>query len=104
NIDYSIQEPPIEIIVKKDFVKHFLAYLESLEETNTKIIDLNLTKRELEVLECLTKGFNNKEIAKQLNVSVHTTKIHIHNIFSKLNVQDRTEAVVKAIKEKIIEL
>ena len=48
-------------------------------------------------------GKTNSEIAEELFVSSHTTKAHIGNIFMKMGVHDRTEAVVQALKYKIIE-
>jgi len=60
-----------------------------------------LTKRELEVLRLLTKGMLNKEIAKALYISEKTVKNHISSIFRKLDVQDRTQAAVYAIKHRI---
>ena len=62
----------------------------------------HLTERELEVLKLLVKGKSNTEIAKDLIVSVHTAKAHVCSILQKLCVDDRVQAAVKAIKEKII--
>ena len=60
-----------------------------------------LTERELEVLKLLSKGMLNKEIANDLFISEKTVKNHISSIFRKLDVQDRTQAAVYAIKNKI---
>jgi len=60
-----------------------------------------LAKRELEVLRLLTKGMLNKEIAKTLYISEKTVKNHISSIFRKLDVQDRTQAAVYAIRHRI---
>lgn len=54
--------------------------------------DVELTDREMEVLECLGKGLKNKEIADQLFIEVGTVKNHVHNILEKLNVSSRNEA------------
>ncbi|MGI6084457.1 MAG: response regulator [Acetivibrionales bacterium] len=62
-----------------------------------------LTDREIEVLKLLSKGMLNKEIATNLFISEKTVKNHISNIFRKLNVQDRTQAAVYAIKNRIVE-
>lgn len=93
----------IEIIVKKDFIKNLLVKLWSMQK-KLPVLENPLTKREKQVLKYLSDGKNNAEISETMNVSIHTTKVHIHNIFSKLAVQDRTEAVVKAIKYKIIDI
>jgi two-component system response regulator DegU len=62
-----------------------------------------LTAREIDVLRCLTKGMLNKEIARELFISEKTVKNHISSIFRKLDVQDRTQAAVYAIKNRIAE-
>jgi len=58
-----------------------------------------LTSREKEVLECLAKGWLYKEIANKLNITIGTVRQHIHNIYDKLHVQNRTEALNKLIKK-----
>jgi DNA-binding NarL/FixJ family response regulator len=55
-----------------------------------------LSEREKDVLNLLSKGFLYKEIAVQLNISIGTVKQHIHKIYDKLHVQNRTEAINKA--------
>ncbi len=59
----------------------------------------NLTERELEILRLVATGASNEQIARQLFISVNTVKVHLKNIFTKLNVQSRTEATLFAIKE-----
>jgi DNA-binding NarL/FixJ family response regulator len=61
-----------------------------------------LTPRELEVLKLLAEGTSNKDIAAQLFISIKTVKTHITHIFEKLDVKNRTEAVAKAHKSKMI--
>src|SRR5881396_256771 len=63
-----------------------------------------LTDRELQMLNHIAKGLRNKEIGAALNIAEDTVKIHIKNIFGKLNVIDRTAAVVSASQRGIIEL
>jgi len=58
-----------------------------------------LTDREMEVLKLVTKGLSNKDIAEELCLSVRTVQGHLANIFNKLRVGSRTEAVVHALKE-----
>ncbi|MCK4777946.1 MAG: response regulator transcription factor, partial [Actinomycetia bacterium] len=61
-----------------------------------------LTGKEKEVLKLISKGCSNKEIALELHVSPSTIKTHVENIFKKLEVKDRTQAVVEGLKKKII--
>lgn len=63
-----------------------------------------LTKREIEVLTYIAKGMFNKEIAEVMGISERTVKNHISNIFKKINVLDRTQAAVFAIKNDIVSL
>lgn len=63
-----------------------------------------LTEREMDVLKLISKGCSNKEIAKGLTISEKTVKNHITNIFRKLQVDDRTQAVLFAIKHRLVEL
>jgi DNA-binding NarL/FixJ family response regulator len=63
-----------------------------------------LTDRELQVLNHVAGGLRNKEIGAALNIAEDTVKIHVKNIFTKLNVADRTAAVVSASQRGIIEL
>lgn len=64
----------------------------------------SLTKRELEVLICVANGMFNRDIADKLKISERTVKNHITSIFKKINVVDRTQAAVFAIKNDIIRL
>jgi DNA-binding NarL/FixJ family response regulator len=63
-----------------------------------------LTEREVEVLKLIGQGLANKEIARQLAISEKTVKNHISNIFSKLHVCDRTQAVLYAIRKGLVEV
>jgi NarL family two-component system response regulator LiaR len=58
-----------------------------------------LTERELEVLRLLAKGLNNHEIARQLTISEKTVKTHVSNILGKLQLEDRTQAAIYALKQ-----
>ena len=60
----------------------------------------HLTKREYELLVLLSKGLLYKEISDQLNITMNTVKQHIHNIYEKLHVQNRTEALNKVFGKK----
>jgi DNA-binding NarL/FixJ family response regulator len=63
-----------------------------------------LSQRELEVLQLLTKGRSNKEIGSSLFITEDTVKAHMKTLFSKLNVRDRTEAAISAIRHGIVRL
>ena len=64
----------------------------------------SLTSRELEVLVQVANGMFNKEIAINLNISERTVKNHVSNIFKKIDVTDRTQAAVFAIRNNLIEI
>ena len=63
-----------------------------------------LTDREMEVLTLVAKGMNNRDIAKELFISENTVKNHVRNILEKLNLHSRMEAVVYAVREKLLEI
>ena len=63
-----------------------------------------LTSRELEVLKLVAQGMSNKEIAAELYISENTVKNHVRNILEKLHLHSRMEAVVYAVREKILDL
>jgi DNA-binding NarL/FixJ family response regulator len=63
-----------------------------------------LTDRELEVLQLVAQGMNNRDIAKQLFISENTVKNHIRNILEKLHLHSRMEAVAYGIREGVIEI
>jgi two-component system NarL family response regulator len=63
-----------------------------------------LTDRELEVLRLVATGLNNREIAKQLFISENTVKNHVRNILEKLQLHSRMEAVMYAVREKLLDI
>jgi DNA-binding NarL/FixJ family response regulator len=63
-----------------------------------------LTDRELQVLKLVARGMNNRDIAKELFISENTVKNHIRNILEKLQLHSRMEAVVYAVREKLLEI
>jgi DNA-binding NarL/FixJ family response regulator len=65
---------------------------------------LRLTERELEVLRLVATGMNNREIARELVISENTVKNHVRNILEKLQLHSRMEAVMYAVKEKLLDL
>ena len=69
-------------------------------EDNRK--DYDLTSREAQILKLMTEGDSNMEIAQILVISINTTKAHVANILQKLEVDDRLQAALKALKNKIV--
>ena len=63
-----------------------------------------LTSRELEVLKLVAKGMSNREIADQLYISENTVKNHVRNILEKLHLHSRMEAVIYAVRERLLDI
>lgn len=79
-------------------IAHVVLNAVSNDKTTLKSIDeFNLTDREKQVLKFLREGDNNSEIAKKLQVSINTVKVHVSSIIQKLGVEDRTQAAIKAL-------
>lgn len=108
NSEFGILKEAINTVVSGDtFIEPRLMNLlnSNLAKRDIKksMIDA-LTKRELEILKLVSKGMLNKEIASQLNISERTVKNHISNIFKKIDVSDRTQAAVFAIKNGVVDI
>jgi NarL family two-component system response regulator LiaR len=84
-------------IIDRDTAHKIVRHI--ITDRERKKDNLDLFPRELEVLKLTAKGLRNKEIARELNISERTVQAHLSNIFSKLDVDSRTEAVLKALKE-----
>jgi DNA-binding NarL/FixJ family response regulator len=76
--------------------------LNFFNDTGNKLKEYNLTQRENEILNELVNGLSYKKIAETLFISLDTVRSHIKNIYQKLQVSSKSEAVVKALKEKLI--
>ena len=74
------------------------------EEEKQQVPAPRLTPREMEVLTHVAQGKNNREIAKSLFISENTVKNHVRNILEKLHLHSRMEAVVYAVREKLLEI
>ena len=74
------------------------------EERPQQVPAPKLTDREMEVLKLVARGMNNRDIAKELFISENTVKNHVRNILEKLQIHSRMEAVMIAVREKLIEL
>lgn len=76
----------------------------SLHQAENKLEDNTLTSREMEVLLRLVEGLSNKEIANRLFISDKTVKIHVSNIFKKLEVKSRSQAIIYAVQNNLVPL
>ena len=75
----------------------------AFEEADTEPEAPKLTDRELEIMTALARGLGNKQIARDLSISEKTVRNHISNIYNKLHIYDRTQAVLYAIREGLID-
>ena len=86
-----------------------IAHIVLRATTNSPVIDsennaksYDLTSRETQILKLMTEGYSNMEIAQILVISINTTKAHVANILQKLEVDDRLQAALKALKYRIV--
>lgn len=89
-------------IVKPKIVEREIYVTAPFSVNQKELEELNLSKRELEVLQLMADGLSNKEIADKLFVSLSTIKTHSNNLFDKMNVERRTQAVDKGKRLGII--
>jgi two-component system NarL family response regulator len=82
----------------------FAALSKRSAERQQQVPAPKLTDREMEVLRLVAKGLGNREIAKELFISENTVKNHVRNILEKLQLHSRMEAVVYAVREKLLEI
>lgn len=91
-----------ESYIQPDLIPMLNSRLISKNDNQEKID--TLTRRELEVLQLVAIGMFNKEIGEEMNISERTVKNHISSIFKKIDVADRTQAAVFAIKNNLVEI
>jgi two-component system NarL family response regulator len=85
-------------------ITEFASLAKKSEERQQQVPPPRLTDREMEVLRLVARGLGNREIAKELFISENTVKNHIRNILEKLQLHSRMEAVVYAVREKLLEI
>jgi NarL family two-component system response regulator LiaR len=71
-------------------------------KSEAEITPEDLTPREMEVLQLVAQGLSNKELAKELTISEKTVKTHLSSIYGKLNLSDRTQAAIYALKHDLV--
>ena len=96
----KLSKPKIETVVVEKEV--YVNRNENFVLDTSLVAQLELSKRELEILSLLAKGHSNQEIAAKLFVSLSTVKTHIQNLFEKLDVKRRIQAVEKARRLNLI--
>lgn len=96
----KLSKPKIETVVVEKEV--YVARNENFVLNTLLVSQLELSKRELEILSLLAQGYSNQEIAAKLFVSLSTVKTHNQNLFEKLDVKRRTQAVEKAKRVNLI--
>ncbi len=74
------------------------------KQAQQKVLAPKLTDRELQVLKLVAQGLSNREVAEQLFISENTVKNHVRNILEKLHLHSRMEAVVYAVREKLLDI
>ncbi len=112
-MDILKNTPPVEILgaIKEIYeggspmtptiANRVLKMVKSQRASDSKNI-FNLTDREKEILSCLVEGMSYKLIADECTISIDTVNVHIKNIYKKLQVHSKSEAVAKAIKGNIV--
>ncbi len=94
-IKSKVQTVFVEKEVYTTFTREFVINQKALDE-------LGISKRELEVLQLMAKGYSNQEIATRLFLSLNTIKTHSSNLFEKMDVKRRTQAIEKAKRMSLI--
>lgn len=91
-----------DTIMSPDIAKKTMMTFEGIR-SDTELTP-SLTERELEVINALAQGKSNKEIARDLGISEKTVKNHASNIYKKLHIFDRTQAVIYAVRRGLVDL
>lgn len=98
-----------QMLIQPYLTSKIMAELSKLSQQHTEqahmseaVASLQLTERELDVLRAMARGLSNREIGLQLNITEGTVKNHVSNLLGKLNVRDRTQAILKAQEMKLL--
>lgn len=95
-------------LIPQQLAKEVFGQIQSKNNEHSTQLDQNsnpyeLNNQELKVLKCLTQRLSNKDISEKMFLSVGTVKNYVSNIYSKLNVKNRSSAIMKAIEESLVE-
>jgi len=96
----KLSKPKVKTVVIEKEV--YLSRRENFTPNTSLISQFELSKRELEILSLMAEGHSNEEIAKTIFISLSTVKTHNQNIFAKLDVKRRTQAIDKAKRLNLI--
>ncbi|SRR5690606_38127467 len=101
-VSKQLLKPKVEtIVVEKEII---IPQPEEFVLNQAELDKLNLNNREYEILQLLAKGYSNAQIAETLFLSLSTVKTHLSNLYVKMDVKSRTQAIAKAKQLKIIAL
>ena len=89
-----------EVVVAPAMTAKLVRLLDAKPDAKGSLMG-QLTPREREILDCLTRGKSNKAIAKELDISIDTVKLHVRNVLTKLNLSSRVEAAVYAVRHDL---
>lgn len=99
-VDAIIRAARGETVVAPGMTAKLVRMLDNKGSSSTSLLE-SLTQREREILSHLAKGESNKAIARQLDISYDTVKLHVRHILAKLNLSSRVEAAVFAVEHKL---
>lgn len=89
-------------VIPPHLTERLFAYHREQEHPEETVAQEQLSPREMEVLTTLVQGLSNKDIAKQLFITETTVKLHISNLYRKLGVKSRSQAIMLAVREKLV--
>jgi NarL family two-component system response regulator LiaR len=92
-----------DTIMAQDIAQKMLTTFEGIRNEDAEITP-HLTEREIEVIKSLARGMSNKQIAQSLRISEKTVRNHASNIYKKLHIYDRTQAVIYAVRRGLVDL
>ena len=76
----------------------------TLDRLAERMPAVDLTPREMEVLDCITRGYSNREIAGELHIAEKTVRIHVSSLLDKMGARDRTQATIYALQRGLVHL